>query len=115
MGHILVEIGKRIAESRRSAGFTQEELANRLGVTPQALSKWEKGASSPDLEMLISLCDILGVSADYLVGKMHFPKVLELLEHEIREKEQASITERIEAVAKQLEREDNFYVVMGRR
>lgn len=43
MGHILVEIGKRIAESRRSAGFTQEELANRLGVTPQALSKWEKG------------------------------------------------------------------------
>lgn len=69
MGHILVEIGKRIAESRRSAGFTQEELANRLGVTPQALSKWEKGASSPDLEMLTSLCDILGVSADYLVGK----------------------------------------------
>lgn len=69
MGHILVEIGKRIAESRRNAGFTQEELANRLGVTPQALSKWEKGASSPDLEMLTSLCDILGVSADYLVGK----------------------------------------------
>jgi len=69
MGHILVEIGKRIAESRRNAGFTQEELANRLGVTPQALSKWEKGASSPDLEMLTSLCDILGISADYLVGK----------------------------------------------
>ena len=69
MGHILVEIGTRIAESRRSAGFTQEELANRLGVTPQALSKWEKGASSPDLEMLTSLCNILGVSADYLVGK----------------------------------------------
>lgn len=282
MGHILVEIGKRIAESRRSAGFTQEELANRLGVTPQALSKWEKGASSPDLEMLTSLCDILEVSADYLVGKkrktivengnliqqdeiwkhlwdgyqplelvfgndvvpafkekpfvekivqvrfelakegilmplvrvmdhpvlkpkevmilayqnilyeeelqsideetldylmevlrttvcqqyaeilnvdiikdlvenlkgiypalidgiipqklsyglildvtrgilkrgngmIYFPKVLELLEHEIREKEQASITERIEAVTKQLEREDNFYVVMGRR
>ena len=43
MGHILVEIGKRIAESRRNAGFTQEELANRLGVTPQALSKWETG------------------------------------------------------------------------
>ena len=282
MGHILVEIGKRIAESRRNAGFTQEELANRLGVTPQALSKWEKGASSPDLEMLTSLCDILEVSADYLVGKkrktivengnliqqdeiwkhlwdgyqplelvfgndvvpafmekpvvekivqvrvelakegilmplvrvmdhpmlkseevmilayqnilyeeelqgideetldylmevlrttvrqhyaeilnvdiikdlvenlkgiypalidgivpqklsyglildvtrgilkrgngmIYFPKVLELLEHEIREKEQASITERIEAVAKQLEREDNFYVVMRKR
>ena len=282
MGHILVEIGKRIAESRRSAGFTQEELANRLGVTPQALSKWEKGASSPDLEMLTSLCNILEVSADYLVGKkrktivengnllqqdeiwkhlwdgyqplelvfgsdvvptfmkndfreeivrvrvelakegilmplvrvmdhpmlnpnevmilayqnvlfaeelqcidegtldylmdvlrttvrqqyaeiltvdiikdlvenlkgispalidgivpqklsyglildvirgvlkrgngmVYFPKVLELLEHEVREKGQAAIDERIEAVATQLEREDNFYVVMGRR
>ena len=43
MDYVLENIGKRIAESRRSAGFTQEELANRLGVTPQALSKWEKG------------------------------------------------------------------------
>ena len=68
MGHILVEIGKRIAESRRSAGFTQEELANRLGVTPQALSKWEKGASSPDLEMLTSLCDFVGLVRTFGVG-----------------------------------------------
>ena len=69
MDDILENIGKRIAESRRSAGFTQEELANRLGVTPQALSKWEKGASSPDLVMLSSVCQILDVSADYLIGK----------------------------------------------
>lgn len=69
MNYVLENIGKRIAESRRSAGFTQEELANRLGVTPQALSKWEKGVSSPDLVMLSSICEILDVSADYLVGK----------------------------------------------
>lgn len=69
MDYVLENIGKRIAESRRSAGFSQEELANRLGVTPQALSKWEKGASSPDLIMLSSICEILGVSADYLVGR----------------------------------------------
>lgn len=69
MDYTLENIGKRIAESRRNAGFTQEELANRLGVTPQALSKWEKGASSPDLVMLTALCEILDVSADYLVGK----------------------------------------------
>lgn len=69
MDDILENIGKRIAESRRSVGFTQEELANRLGVTPQALSKWEKGASSPDLVMLSSVCQILDVSADYLIGK----------------------------------------------
>lgn len=69
MDYVLEGIGKRIAESRRNAGLTQEELANRLGVTPQALSKWEKGLSSPDLVMLSSLCEILDVSADYLVGK----------------------------------------------
>lgn len=69
MDYVLENIGKRIAESRRNAGFTQEELANRLGVTPQALSKWEKGASSPDLVMLSAICEILDVSADYLVGK----------------------------------------------
>ena len=48
-------------------------------------------------------------------GMNHFPKVLELLEHEVRENEQETIAGRIEAVAMQLEREDNFYVVMGRR
>ena len=40
--------GIRLAECRRNKNFTQEELANRLGVTPQALSKWEKGLSSPE-------------------------------------------------------------------
>jgi len=68
MDNTLENIGRKIAESRRGAGFTQEELANRLGVTPQALSKWEKGASSPDLLMLSSICEILYISADYLVG-----------------------------------------------
>lgn len=63
-----ISIGKRIAECRRGKGFTQEELANRLGVTPQALSKWENGISSPDLLMLYALCEILDVSADLLLG-----------------------------------------------
>jgi len=57
-----------LAECRRNKNFTQEELANRLGVTPQALSKWEKGLSSPDISMVCSLCTVLDVSADYLLG-----------------------------------------------
>ena len=60
--------GMRLAECRRNKNFTQEELANRLGVTPQALSKWEKGLSSPDISMVCSLCSVLDVSADYLLG-----------------------------------------------
>lgn len=60
--------GIRLAECRRNKNFTQEELANRLGVTPQALSKWEKGLSSPDISMVCSLCSVLDVSADFLLG-----------------------------------------------
>lgn len=63
----LEHFGAKLAECRRSKNFTQEELANRLGVTPQALSKWEKGLSSPDITMVCAICGILDVSADYLL------------------------------------------------
>ena len=60
--------GSKLAECRRNKNFTQEELANRLGVTPQALSKWENGLSSPDISMICAICGVLDVSADYLLG-----------------------------------------------
>ncbi len=60
--------GKRLAEYRRNRNYTQDELANRLGVTPQALSKWEKGISSPDVLMISAICEILEINADYLLG-----------------------------------------------
>lgn len=46
--------------------MTQEELANRIGITPQALSKWERNQSLPDVSLLISLCNVLDVSTDCL-------------------------------------------------
>lgn len=60
--------GAKLAECRRNKKLTQEELANRLGVTPQALSKWENGLSSPDISMVCAICGTLDVSADYLLG-----------------------------------------------
>ena len=48
--------------------MTQEELAGRMGVTPQALSKWERGHSLPDILLLKELCRILEISADDLFG-----------------------------------------------
>ncbi len=45
-------LGLRIAECRRKSNLTQEELANRLGVTPQALSQYERGTRYPDIELL---------------------------------------------------------------
>lgn len=62
--------GSKISECRQNKGMTQEELAGRIGVTPQALSKWERGQSLPDVALLADLCSILGCSADYLLGTM---------------------------------------------
>jgi flagellar biosynthesis component FlhA len=61
--------GKRLVTARKEMGLTQEELATRLGVTPQAVSKWERGSGYPDIEMLYYLCDILACSSDYLISR----------------------------------------------
>ncbi|MCH5264530.1 MAG: FHIPEP family type III secretion protein [Lachnospiraceae bacterium] len=62
------EIGNRISRCRQNRNMTQEELAGRIGVTPQAVSKWERGQSIPDTILLADLCQVLGVSAGYLLG-----------------------------------------------
>lgn len=52
---------------RREKGFSQEQLADLLGVSRQAVSKWESGSSMPETEKLIAIADLFGVSVDYLV------------------------------------------------
>ena len=61
-------LGSRISECRQNKNMTQEEMARRLAVTPQALSKWERGQSYPDIAILADICAVLEVSADYLLG-----------------------------------------------
>lgn len=64
----------RLFDLRRQAGLSQEELANLLGVTRQAVQKWEAGTSRPDMDNLVSLSDYFKVSLDYLVtGKEASP------------------------------------------
>ncbi len=60
-------IGTRIARLRRERGMTQEELGERLGVSAQAVSKWENDISCPDILALPALADLLGVSTDELL------------------------------------------------
>lgn len=62
------DFGKKILNLRQNANMTQEELALRMGVTPQAVSKWERGQSLPDISLLAELCKALNVSADLLLG-----------------------------------------------
>ena len=57
---------ERLAEARKEKGFTQAELAKRLGVTAQAVSKWERGNAYPDIELLDGIFRVLECSPDYL-------------------------------------------------
>ena len=57
---------ERLSEARKEKGFTQAELARRLGVTAQAVSKWERGNAYPDIELLDGISTVLDCSLDYL-------------------------------------------------
>ena len=67
-------IGAKIAELRREHNMKQDELAEMLGVTPQAVSKWENGASMPDIALLPKLANIFGVTIDDLFGADRTPE-----------------------------------------
>lgn len=62
-----VDMAKRLADRRRQAGLTQEGLAEKLNVTRQAVSKWERSESSPDTDNLIALAELYNVSLDDLL------------------------------------------------
>ncbi len=62
-----VKIAQRLAELRRARGYSQESLARELGLSRQAVSKWERAESSPDTENLIALARLYGVSLDELL------------------------------------------------
>ena len=69
-------IGKRIAALRKEKGLTQEELAQHMGVSGQAVSKWENDQTCPDISALPKLARLLGVTVDELLeGKEETPAV----------------------------------------
>ncbi len=63
-----MSIGNNIRIMRHRCGFTQEELAARLSVTPQAVSKWENGGGLPDLTQIVPLAQVFGITTDSLLG-----------------------------------------------
>lgn len=61
-------LGQRLQKARKESGLSQEELAEQLGVSRQAVSKWENDSGYPEMEKMIRLSQIYQVSLDYLVG-----------------------------------------------
>ena len=60
-------LGEKLQMLRRSRGLSQEQLAAELDVSRQAISKWECGDSTPDLDKLRAICTYFGVTTDYLI------------------------------------------------
>ena len=60
-------MGEKILNMRKARGWSQEELADRVGVSRQAVSRWESGSAKPDADKIIVICDLFGISADYLL------------------------------------------------
>ena len=63
-----MNIGSVIKKYRKDIGLTQEEMANRLGVTAPAVNKWENGNSTPDIELLAPIARLLNISLDTLLS-----------------------------------------------
>lgn len=62
-----IEVANRLIELRKRAGLSQEELADKIGVSRQAVSKWERAEACPDTENLIELSNLYGVSVDSIL------------------------------------------------
>lgn len=75
-------IGSRIAENRRRIGMTQEELAAKLAVSAQAVSKWENDITCPDVMTLPKLAELLGITVDELLSGKKQPQTLVLADEE---------------------------------
>ena len=70
-------LGKRIAYHRKRLGLTQDALAEKLGITAQAVSKWENDLSCPDIAIIPQLAAIFGITTDALLGRQEEEKVFE--------------------------------------
>lgn len=92
--------GRFIADRRKSAGLTQMELAERLGVTDRSVSNWETGKCMPDLGLFEPLCDELGVDVNELMSGQKIEK------EEYREKSSENMVDTIRYTKKQLSRKD---------
>lgn len=79
MDELKKTVAKNLTELRRSAGMTQLELAEKLNYSDKAVSKWESGASLPDVTVLYQIAKLYGVTVDYLLAEEHKIPIKEMV------------------------------------
>ena len=99
-------IGRFIAELRKEKKLTQIDLANKLGITDRAISKWENGRGLPDLSLLTPLCETLGVSINELLSGSRLDK------KDYQEKLEENIINTIDYTDKKIKKTKKFFVIV---
>ena len=98
--------GKFILKLRKEKNMTQKELANKIGVTDRAISKWENGRGLPDLSLMKPLCDELGISINELISGERIDKI------EYQDKFDENVLDTIDYSQKQIKKTRNKYAVI---
>ena len=65
-GEISMKLNEKIITCRKQKGYSQEDLANQLGVSRQSVSKWETGESMPDINKLVSIAKVFDVTTEFV-------------------------------------------------
>lgn len=94
------KIGKFILKLRKEKNMTQKELANKIGVTDRAISKWENGRGLPDLSLMKPLCDELGISINELISGERIDKI------EYQDKFDENVLDTIDYSQKQIKKQE---------
>ena len=85
-------IAKNLVELRKRKKYTQLDLANTLQYSDKAISKWEKGDSLPDIEVLYQICNLYGVTLDFLTHEGSFEEKKEYVLKKDERKNKVIIT-----------------------
>lgn len=108
-----MNIGSNISALRKQKGITQEELANALGVSPQAVSKWENNSSCPDVSLLTSIADYFGVTVDALL-RAEEEKIIDDSKIDTAERQSINSNKKINIkIVQQNGKENNIKVPFG--
>ena len=100
------KIGRFIAELRKEKKMTQIDLANKLGITDRAISKWENGRGMPDLSLLAPLCEILDVSINELLSGARLDK------KDYQEKFEENIIKTIDYTDKKIKKTKKIFITI---
>lgn len=100
------KIGKFILELRKEKNMTQQELADKIGVTDRAISKWENGRGMPDLSLMKPLCEVLGISINDLISGEKIDK------KEYQNKFEENVINTINYSQKQIKTARNKFVII---